>query len=139
MRLGIKLLNVGATLNQFQYANIIKIARGETLNLTFQLVDLDQNGLRYVPAAGATVQVQLPRSADQIKVDMQHRSVIDSTIDRPAAQAFSQDGSIWTLPLIAADTLSMVSTLIRVVVVEGPSSKIATLNSAIKIIDGQDN
>lgn len=136
MRLGIKLLNVDATINQFQQKDLIQIARGETVNVIFQFVDLDQKGLRYVPAAGATVTVTLPRSDEVIAVATvsASRDRVNKTISRPAAPAFSEDRSIWMLPLSSADTQTLISNSMKVELTEGSKKKIASLTQAIKII-----
>lgn len=139
MRLGIKVLNVGASLNSFKQVPFVRIARGETLDLAFQLVDLDQDGLRYIPSAGATVQFQVPRMIDVVVAPNNSRAYVNNTIDRPASQAFSQDPSIWTVSLISQDTSTLISNSIRVVLTEGANTKIATLTQAIKVIDGHEN
>ena len=54
MRLGIKLLNQSAQLNDFQYIDQLKIQKGDTSRLTFQLWDLEKDQ-RYIPPAGATI------------------------------------------------------------------------------------
>ena len=138
MRLGVKLLNVGASANSFKQVDLIRVQRGETLDVVFQLVDLDQDGLRYMPAAGATVQVQILRQISILPADRNQRVTTDPTIDRPADVAFAGDTSIYKLPLIAADTMALVSNSIRVVLTEGSNVKIATLSQAIKCIDTQE-
>lgn len=139
MRLGIRLLNVGASLNSFKQVDLIRVSRGETLDLVFQLVDLDQAGLRYIPAAGATVQVQIQRAIDIQPVDRYSRLTVDPTIDRAADVAFVGDSSIYKLPLVEADTNNLVSNSFRVILTEGVNKKIATLSQAIKVIDSQES
>jgi hypothetical protein len=138
MRLGIKLLNSSATVNQLQEISVLKIARGETADLVFQLVDLDQKGLRYIPAQGATVQISLPRNPDIIPDPGvgYGRVTIDNSINRTAGAAFADDRSIYKLPLLAADTKNLISTNIKVTVTEGASVKIATFAQAISVEDG---
>jgi len=141
MRLGLKLLNSNSSLNQISEIPFLRLARGETADLMFQIVDLDQKGLRYIPAAGATVKVQIPRSP-QILPDpngTNNRITADYSIDQAVSPAFADDKSIYKLPLLATQTATMISTNVRVVVTEGSQVKIATLTQAIKIIDNQEN
>ncbi len=139
MRLGIKLLNTSATLNQFRSVDQIRISQGETVDLFFQLVDLDQGGLRYIPAPGAAVQVQIPRSPEVIAITTNNtRQVVDPTVNRAAGNPFSEDRSIWMISLIDLDTAQMVSNSLRITLSEGTSTKIAFVNQAIKMIDHQD-
>jgi len=135
MRLGIKILNTSATVNQYKHVDSITIARGETVEVIFQLVDLDQNGLRYIPEDGATVQVQIARQPEILKVNQSSRQTIDHSIDREAGEAFNGDRSVWKLPLVEADTKNMVSTSIKIIVTEGQKKKIASVQQAIKIIE----
>lgn len=139
MRLGIKLLNSDASANSLKAIEQIKVAGGETLDILVQLVDLDQAGLRYIPDSAATVRVQMPRLPYAVPDINNTRKTVDNSIDAPATKPFAGDSSIWKISLTADDTANkLVSTAIRVVVTEGTSVKIATLNSAIKKIDGQD-
>lgn len=139
MRLGIKLLNTSASLNSFKQVSTIKLVKGETLDLFFQLVDLEQNGLRYIPPTGSIVEVTIPRSpVIEPSQFMNARETIDYSIARQAVLAFPEDRSIWKLPLIETETVNMISNSIRVVVTEGTIKKIAFHNGAIQVIDGQD-
>lgn len=140
MRLHLKLLSADSSVNQLKEIKQLKIAKGETTDLVFQLVDLDQGGQRYMPAAGATLQVSIPRNPSVIPDDtgVNLRSTVDHSINRAAAQAFAQDASIFRLPLLAQDTQTMTSTNVKVTLTEGSNVKIATLTQAIKIIDDQD-
>lgn len=137
MRLGLKLVSapsVNLIFPKTEYA----VARGEDVDVTFQLVDLDQASLRYIPAPGATVQFQIQRSPSVLPAPGNTRLTVDYSVDRPAFQPFSGDGSIWLCSLLAIDTSTLVSGGIRVVVYEGSSKKIASLGAAIRIVDGQD-
>lgn len=139
MRLGIKILNSDATINSFKQLPMLKIAQGETVNLVFQLVDIDQN-LRFIPSPGSTVQVSVPRNPLAIPdpTFITNRITVDYSINRAAVQLFSQDASIWMIPLAATDTKNMTSSNINVTVNDGSSVKIATFTQAIKIINNQD-
>lgn len=140
MRLGLRLLNSNAQVNQFSEISQLKIAPGETVDLVFQLIDLDQKGLRYIPAAGATIQVSLPRNVliQPDPANSDSRISTDYSISRAAALLFAGDASVYKFPLIAADTATMTSTNIKVTVTESGNVKIATLTQAIKMIDGQE-
>jgi hypothetical protein len=134
MRLGIKLISNDSTLNRISYRTTVSMVRGETFDLIVQLVDLEQNGLRYIPAAGAVVKFQIPRRPETLATSV-GREIKDYTIDRPAAVAFPGDNSIYKISLTAEESANMVSNGLRVIVEEGVSKKIATLLSAIKVDD----
>jgi uncharacterized cupin superfamily protein len=138
MRLGLRLLNVGAAVNNHKQVEQITIARGETLDVCVQLVDEDQDGLRYVPAAGATVLLQIPRSDQVIAAPLNTRQNVNNGLSRQAIAAWDGDRSCWRVSLFSSDTENMVSGSIRVTVTEGSSKKIANHTQAIRVLDGQD-
>lgn len=138
MRLGLRLLNVEASVNKFEYVDQIRIARGETLDLCFRLVDEEQEALRYVPSSAAAVQFLILRSDEVMAAPLNTRIKVNNGIDRPAVPAWDGDRSCWKVILTSADTEKMVSGSIKVVVTDGSSKKIASLTQAIKIIDGMD-
>jgi hypothetical protein len=132
MRLGIKLLNIGATLNNHKRVSQVQIAKGETCEIAFQLVDLDQDGLRYIPQAGATVEVKIAR-IDEVGFVNGERTFTNKTITRPAA-GWADDRSVWRVPLTTTDTESLVSNSIQVTLTEGSEIKRASVQQAIRII-----
>lgn len=138
MRLGIKLLNVGATVNNHKHVDLISIARGETLDVCFQLVDEDQDGLRYIVAPGGTVNFQIPRADQTVAAPLNTRQTVNNGVDRQAIAAWDGDRSCWKVSLTSSETEKMVSGSIRVTVTEGSSKKIASHTQAIRVIDGQD-
>ena len=138
MRLGLRLLNAGATVNNHKQVDQVTIARGETLELCFQLVDEDQEGLRYVPGSAATVRFQIPRADQVIAAPMNTRQTVNNGVDRLAIPAWDGDRSCWKVALTAPETNQMVSGSIRATVTEGSSVKIASYTQGIKVIDGQD-
>lgn len=138
MRLGIRLLNVGATVNSYIQVDQISIARGETLDILFQFVDEDQEGLRYIPSSSANVQFQILRSDQVISVPTNSRKNVNYGIDRQATPAWDGDRSCWKVSLVSNETLQMVSGSVKATITEGPSIKIASYTQAIRIIDGQD-
>lgn len=141
MRLAVKLLATGSTLNNFKQVPLVKIARGETCNLLLQLVDLDNNGQRYSADPAATLEVIIPRSyvtsADPNQANA--RLYTDPSIDRFASVAFSDDRSIWSFPLVSQDTTNMISDSLKVILTEPSGVKIAYANQVIKMIDGQES
>jgi len=138
MRLGIRLLNVGATVNNHVQVDEISIARGETLDIFFQFVDEDQDGLRFVPSASSTVRFQILRSDQVVAVAPSSRKNVNYGIDRQASVAWDGDRSCWKITLVSPETLQMVSGSIKATITDGSSIKIASYTQAIRIIDGQD-
>jgi hypothetical protein len=95
------LLNV-SSVNSFLFGTQAQASVGDPLDFYFQLVDLDQLpqnqswqpfGLRYCPATGATMLVDV-QNLDDAKA-----------FTRVATQPFSGDTSIWKLSLLATDPL----------------------------------
>lgn len=133
MRLSIQLLDTGTTLNRFTPKTQVTIAQGETIDLFFQFVDLDQK-IRYVPATGATVLVEIPRFPEAFATASNVRTVSDFSVRRNASAAFpTDDRSIWKLSLTTAETAQMMSTNLRVTVTEGLKVSIALLSMAIVV------
>lgn len=105
MLLSARMLSDVNNVNSFDYTTNVSWTVGDTTTVYFQLIDASKNipssmyqpspaGLRYMPAAGATLSVTLQSIDD------------DKTITRAASQPFSQDPSIWALSILATDTLS---------------------------------
>lgn len=90
MRLSAKLIKNWCDVNMFAYANEWIIRANEPNTLYFQLVDLDQNGLRYMPAIPTLVYVKF-LSIDSADVIM-----------APASLADPLDTSIWKISLGAS-------------------------------------
>lgn len=88
MRLSAKSLLNFNSVNSYTPANQWTIRAGETNTLYFQLIDLDQAGLRYIAGVGgsASVQVTFP-------------SIDDSQVISVAAVANANDASIWSVSL----------------------------------------
>ena len=138
MRLGIQLLNIGATLNDFDKKSFVEFAQGETVDLIFQLVNLDKAGLRYIPASGCTVFVEIPRFPEYFGTISNQRTTSDFSVRRNAVQAFPDDRSIWKLSLTANDTANMMSSNMRVTVTEGAKVSIGLLSQALKVFRSED-
>lgn len=129
MLLSARILNDVTTVNSFTYGQVHQMSQGEASDVYIQLIDANKNppteyfypfGLRYVPASGATLQVQLA-SVDDGK-----------TITRYASQPFPGDPSIWKLSLLATDPL--VGTFaMKLTLNEGGSVKKGSLQQAVQI------
>lgn len=87
------------SVNVFTWATQLEYTQGDTVDLYFMLVDRTQDtrsdppGRRYMPAAGATLQVTLD-NIDQAK-----------QLTRAATQPFTNDPSIWKVSIIATDVI----------------------------------
>lgn len=91
MRLSAKIIKNYCGNNMFAYANEWTIRANEPNVLYFQIVDLDQDGLRYMSQASPLqVNVMFP-SIDSANV-----------INAPAIQAHADDKSIWKVTLGAS-------------------------------------
>lgn len=107
MRLSAKVIKNYANINSFDYGNEWVIRAGEPNTLYFQLVDLDQDGLRYMSGAGvsnqpASVSVNFPSIDD------------DAVLDIAATLADAADGSIWKISLSDAQVPSSGNVVISV-------------------------
>lgn len=91
MRLNAKPLKNIVDVNHFDYANELYIGasdgKSEAGTLYVQLIDLDQNNLRYMPSNGTTLSVLFPalEEEDEITIVM--------------TQPFLQDTSIWAVSI----------------------------------------
>lgn len=132
MRLGINLLNTGASLNAFKVVPLITVYQGETCDLVFQLMDLEQN-IRYVPDAEASLLVEIGRLPEAMGTISNTREMKDYSIRRQAIAPFVGDKSIWKLSLTAAETQNMMSSNVRITLTEGLQKKIAQIPQAIKV------
>lgn len=129
MLLTARMLKDVQTVNSFESSSQIQWTEGDALNLHFQLVDgsLDTEtstfrpaGRRFVPAAGATLTVDLENIDDAKK------------LTRLASQPFAQDGSIWRLQVLAADKIRG-SPQLRLTLNEGGVITRGLLKMAIQI------
>lgn len=96
MRLSSRILKNVDTVNSFHTSEAwtVRVAdgEGEAVSLYYQIIDLDRDGLRYMPQAGATAEVTFPSIDDDLTV--------------VATQPFPQDPSIWVIQLTADDVPS---------------------------------
>ena len=95
MRFSAKTLKNVDSLNSWQYAENWIVRQngntGEASTLYYQLVDLDRDGIRYIPSNTATMTVVF-ESLDDTMV-----------VTKTAVIAFADDRSIWKIQLSAAD------------------------------------
>ena len=106
MRLSSKTLKNFQNINSFDFASEWTIRLDEPNTLYFQLVDLDQDGLRYIPTGGSpSVQVIFPA--------VNSANVITKT----ATQVDVLDGSLWSVSLLETEKPS--SGNVQFVVTEG--------------------
>lgn len=96
MRLSAKAITTFGTINALNFGNEWTVRAGDPNTLYFQLVDLDQDGLRYLAGVGggntpASVQVTFP-ALDDIQV----LSI--------AATQDANDKSIWSVVLLPSQT-----------------------------------
>lgn len=103
MLLSARFLTDVANVNSFSQAAQLRMGEGEALTVYIQLVDVSKDraeqgfvpaGRRFVPAAGATLQVQL-QNIDGSKVITKNASVAFSGLDR----------SIWSFTIASTDAV----------------------------------
>ena len=78
-------------INSFSYQTEYTVRNGEANTLYFQLVDLDQNDLRYMPASGATLTVSFMGNVPVVYNAVQVNSAVDP--------------SLWSVTISASDTI----------------------------------
>lgn len=129
MLLSARFLNDVANVNSFEHADVAEFTEGDASSIYFQLIDssLDKSidgyipaGRRYVPAAGATLQVTV-ESLDDSK-----------EIVRFATQPFAQDGSIWKLDFLTSDKIRGTANL-RLKLTESGVVKSGLVKSGLRI------
>lgn len=136
MRLAIQVIKANSV-NDFKPANFLEVNQGETSALYFQLIDKDKGGLRYMPEAGATCYVEIPRFPEYLPTIQNVRQTVDYSIRRNAVQPYAADGSIWMLPLTAADTTNIMSSDIRITLTEGSKISKCLHIQAIKVVPSE--
>ena len=102
MLMGIRFLTDVGSVNNFEFIQQLEINAGDTQNIYFQLVDLavdraddyfNPPGRRYMPALTSTLSVEL------LSVECQKQVI------RSGVQPFTQDGSIWMVPILSTDPI----------------------------------
>lgn len=92
MNLAIKPITTYSNVNSFNYNTQWNAVSGNPMDLYFQIVDADQNGLRVMGAS--TVQVKF------LAVDQ------TSVVTKTATQADPLDTSIWYVSILSTDSLN---------------------------------
>lgn len=102
MLLSARMLDSVGSVNNFDYVDQVSFTQGDTVDVYFQLIDVTQDkvaqqfkpaGRRYMPTAGAVLQVTLDNIDDDVK------------IVRAASQPYALDPSIWKVSLLATDSI----------------------------------
>lgn len=132
-RLALRPLEDVQSVNDFEYATEVHAGRGDQFDFYFQLVDLEKMraregtrpaGLRYVPAAGATLMATFLNVRDA------------NQFTRPASQPFPQDPSIWRLSILSTDPL-LATVQLRLRLTEGSAVRTVVADAVI-LIDGDE-
>lgn len=110
MRLSAQTIKNFQGINSFQKSSEWTIRLDEPNTLYFQLVDLDQDGLRYIPT-GSTPSVQVVFPAVNPT----------NVVTKVATQVSALDGSLWKVDLL--DTESPSSGNVQFVLTEGGVSR----------------
>lgn len=137
MRLEVRMLSRSSSVNSLKYVSTVEFSRGETLSLMFQLFDAD-TGVRYVPAPGAMLQVQIPRYLEYIPTMQDEPTPTDYSVNQAATQPFAGDSSIWSTPLTASQTSKMTSQNVKFVLTEGSNVTMASVKYAIRVASDQE-
>ena len=123
MRLSAKPLKNVENLNTFQSSNEWIVRQdgnsGEEQSVYFQLVDLDKDGIRYIPAAGAVVVVTFP------ELDETTAAV------KTAVNPFADDRSIFRIDLLTTDVIA--SGNVKFQVTEGTKVKKFSVLSMVTV------
>lgn len=106
--LGARLISPDGTLNSFESLSALPFVPGETLTIRLQLTQPLKGSLRYMPAAGATLEA---------------RFIVNDTpeeLDLALSEAFDPDDrSIWEVTLTPAQTEILVGSNIELTLTEG--------------------
>lgn len=137
MRIEAKILEFGATENDFKRVSQVTFSQDETIDLFFQFVDKDKDGLRYIPASSATVLVEIARFPEVFGTISNVREVKDFSVRQAAVEAFSGDRSVWKTPLTAIQTAEMMSSNVRITLTEGSEVKISLVQQALIVIPSE--
>lgn len=138
MRLGIQLLDTSSTVNSMRKITEQSLRQGETVDVCFQLVDLDQASFRYIPGSSSTVFVEIPRFPEAFSTNANQRDIKDFSVRRYVVPLFVDDRSTWKLSLSAVETSTLATGGMRVTITDGSNIKIAYLTLAFRVYRGED-
>jgi hypothetical protein len=119
MILSAQMLDNVASVNSFEATEAVCFVESDPQDVYLQLVDLTKH-FRYMPAAGATLQVVVDNIDDGKK------------ITRFATQPFSQDPSIWKLTIMASDSVRGTVNL-RLTLTEGSAIRRGQVQAALRV------
>lgn len=117
--------------NDFIPATEMEIFKGDATTFYFQLLDMEKNlaahgwnppGLRYIPAAGATLNVTF------LSVDTAKQFL------RAATKPFAEDTSIWAVSILASDPL-VGTVAMKLALTESGVTRTAFLPAALLVKD----
>lgn len=95
MQLSSKLVKNLESVNSWAYTDSWTIGRdgssGEAATFAFQIVDLDREGIRYVPSAQATLEIIFPSLNNE------------TVLTKVASFPYADDRSLWTVSLLSTD------------------------------------
>lgn len=129
MQLSARILKDVQGVNSFDYAEAAEFTEGDTPVIYFQILDLGKDsglrgfmpaGRRYMPAAGATLQITLDNTDDAKK------------FVRAATQPFATDPSIWRIETLTTDKLRGTIAM-RLLLTEGSVITRGSLKAAILV------
>lgn len=82
--------------------------------------------------------VSIPRLVEVIPLPSEQRQTVDNSFLRPAMNPFADDRSIWKVSFLPSETKNMISNSIKITLTDGSVQRIASLNSALRVLDNQD-
>lgn len=131
MLLSARVLDAVTDVNHYLNVSQVTWVQGDTVTVYLQLIDASRSrvgldpavpaGFRYVPFSGATLQVQI-QNLDDLK-----------KISRFATQPFSNDPSIWALPILPTDTFLRGTPSLQLILNEGGKITSCTVQQLIMI------
>lgn len=129
MLLSVRPLNNVVGVNDFEAVDHLEFTEGDAPSLFFQLIDLSKDrseqgfipaGRRYIPAVGATLQVEFG-NLDDAKVTT-----------KTATQPFASDPSIWRVDLMSTDPVTG-TVRAKLTLTEGATVRRAALDGALRV------
>lgn len=108
MKLNIKTIKNFSSINNFAYSSEWSIRQEDQITLYFQLVDYDQDNLRYLPTDPSySVSISFPTFSDPIV--------------KTASQVSTLDRSVWSIQINSTDKIN--SGNFNVIFIEGSNTK----------------
>lgn len=126
MLLGARFIDSSGTVNDVDYLDRFAMNQGDAATFYLQLVDASKNksgkpqGMRYIPASGATLQVKL-LNLNSAK-----------TYTKAATQPFPGDLSMWSFSVAATDDIKG-TVNIQIILTEGAVVRKALIKGAFQV------